>query len=70
MARAKSYAKRTGRPFRSVVEDGLRRVLSERSPTLPYQLPELSVGDPNSPDPLEALTWQDLRQEIYGEPRS
>jgi hypothetical protein len=26
------------------------------------------VGDPNQPDPLESWSWQDLRDEIYGEP--
>jgi hypothetical protein len=33
-------------------------------------LPDASVGDPNAADPLEALSWQDLRKEIYGEPSS
>ena len=70
MVRAKRYAKRTGRPLRAVVEEGLRRVLSDTSHTTPYELPDRSVGDPNATDPLESLSWQDLREEIYGEPRS
>ncbi len=66
MARAKRYAKRTGRPLRAVVEEGLRRVLAESSRPTAYELPDRSVGDADAPDPLEALSWQDLREEIYG----
>lgn len=69
LERAKRYAKRAHRPLRAIVEEGLRRVLSERSVRDVYNLPDASVGDPNAADPLEALSWQDLREEIYGEPR-
>ena len=55
---------------RTIVEEGLRRVLSEGSPRRSYKLPDESVGDPQATDPLEALSWQDLRKEIYGEPSS
>jgi len=65
MTRAKRYAKRTGRPFRAVVEDGLRLVLSDSKRSVPYKLPDRSVGDPTAEDPLEALSWQDLREVIY-----
>ena len=34
----------------------------------PYELPDLSVGEAGSIDPLEAYSWQDLRDEIYGKP--
>ena len=70
MKRAKKHARQTGRTLRSVVEDGLRRVLVEEQTANAYQLPDLSVGDPNADDPLEALSWQDLRDEIYGNPPS
>ena len=66
--RAKRHAKRVRRPLRAIVEDGLRHVLSERSAASAYVLPDASVGDPHAADPLETLTWQDLREEIYGEP--
>ena len=68
LIRAKQLSKRTGRPLRAVVEDGLRMVLSASTREEPYQLPDCSIGDPNAPDPLEALSWQDLRAQIYGEP--
>ena len=70
LERAKRYAKRSHRPLRSVIEEGLRRVLSEAAPKRAYTMPDASVGDPNAPDPLESMSWQDLRAEIYGEPPS
>jgi hypothetical protein len=66
LARAKRHARIVGRPFRALIEDGLRHVLEAEPARKKYQLPDLSVGDPGGPDPLEALSWQDLRDEIYG----
>jgi hypothetical protein len=66
--RAKRYARRARKPLRAIVEDGLRRVLSEPASTPSYELPDASVGVAGGADPLEALSWQDLRGEIYGEP--
>lgn len=68
LARAKKLAARSGRPLRAVVEEGLRRVLSDKSSYPPYRLPECSVGNSSDANPLENMSWQDLRAEIYGEP--
>jgi hypothetical protein len=67
MGRAKRYAKRTGRPLRTVVEERLRRVLTDAARTPRYELPDRSVGAPSARDPLEAWSWQDLRDENYAE---
>ena len=67
LARAKRHARRTGRPLRAVVEDGLRQVLSTSAPHGRYQLPDHSVGEAGGKDPLELYSWQDLRAVIYGE---
>lgn len=67
LVRAKKLAKRTGRPLRAVVEESLRRTLSQAEQLSSYELPDVSFGDANADDPLELLTWQDLRDEIYGE---
>jgi hypothetical protein len=67
LERAKRHAKRVRRPLRAIVEEGLRRVLADRLDAAAYRLPDASAGDPAAPDPLEALSWQDLREEIYGE---
>ncbi len=68
LIRAKKLAKRTGRPLRAVVEESLRHTLSQAEQQSSYKLPDVSFGDANADDPLELLTWQDLRQEIYGAP--
>ena len=70
LIRAKKLAKRTGRPLRAVVEESLRLTLSQAEQKSSYELPDVSFGDANANDPLESLTWQDLRQEIYGSPDS
>lgn len=68
LTRAKRHAKKTGRPLRAVVEDGLRRVLSTVDKRQPYTLPDHSVGEAGGRDPLEAYSWQDLREVIYSVP--
>ena len=67
LARAKRHARETGQPLRAVVEDGLRRVLSRSATHRRYRLPDLRVGDPIAPDPLEQYSWPELREMIYGD---
>ena len=64
LERAKRQARKTGKPLRALVEEGLRRVLEE-SPSR-YEIPDRSIGRATDPNPLEGLSWQDLRDEIYG----
>jgi hypothetical protein len=66
LERAKRHAKRTGRTLRAVIEDGLQRVLAGDMQPTRFRLPDCSVGSAGEPSPLESLSWQDLRQEIYG----
>lgn len=68
LERAKRHAKDTGRTLRSVVEDGLREVLSRPKPVKPYKLEDHRYGDPNGPNPLENYTWAELRDLIYEVP--
>ena len=71
LAGAKRHARKTGRPLRAVVEDGLRMVLDvSRAPIRAYRLPDMSVGDPQGEDPLEAYSWQDLSEIVYGDPHA
>ena len=68
LLRARRLAKRTGQPLRALVEEGLKHVLAEHKPkSSRYQLPDCSVGDPSASNPLESWSWQDLRDEIYGD---
>lgn len=67
LMRAKGLSKRSGVTLRSLVEEGLRHVLSEHAAKPErYELPDCSVGDPHASNPLEAWSWPDLRDEIYG----
>jgi hypothetical protein len=66
LERARSHARRSGRPVRALIEEGLRLVLQAESRSAAYRLPDRSVGDEAGPNPLESLSWQDLRDEIYG----
>ncbi len=70
LARAKRHARRTGRPLRAIVEEGLRQVLSSDTRRTRYRLPDRSVGERGAKDPLEAYSWQDLREVIYLRPGS
>ena len=64
LVRAKLRAQSTGRPLRAVVEEGLLHVLSAPPPAS-YVLPDLRVGDPQAPDPLERYSWPELRELTY-----
>lgn len=69
LLRAKRLSKRTGKPLRALVEEGLQHVLAQQGAEAQrYALPDRSVGDPTRANPLESWSWQDLRDEIYGEP--
>jgi len=63
---ARKYARKTGRPVRALVEEGLRLALQTETHRAPYKLPDRSTGKPGGKNPLELLSWQDLRSEIYG----
>lgn len=67
LEQAKRHAKETGRTLRSLVEDGLREVLSQPKPAESYKLEDYSYGDPDGPNPLENYTWAELRDLIYVE---
>jgi hypothetical protein len=64
--RARRHARKAGKPLRALIEEGLRRVLDAEQEPARYQLPDRSVGEAGAANPLELLTWQDLRDEIYG----
>ena len=66
LVRAKRHARKTGKPLRAVIEEGLRRVLQDDGASARYRLPDRAVGRAGAANPLDALSWQDLRGEIYG----
>ena len=66
LERAKRHARRSGTSIRALVEQGLRHVLSAEAKPNRYALPDRSVGREGGENPLESMSWQDLRDEIYG----
>ena len=54
LARARQYARNTGRSLRAVVEEGLRQVLPAPLSSSRYRLPDLSEGQVGAADPLAA----------------
>lgn len=66
LARARRHARAAGKPLRAVIEEGLRRVLETSTKPEAYRLADRSVGKAGGRNPLDALSWQDLRDEIYG----
>ena len=69
LLRAKRRARQDGTTLRSLIEEGLRRVLRAPAPKKKYRLPDLSVGNPKGLDPLEEYTWPDLRDLIHEDRR-
>lgn len=68
LLRAKDHARQNGTTLRSVIEEGLRRTLDEpKEAPEPYRWPDLSVGDPADPWPLDSYSWPELRDLIYGD---
>ena len=66
LRRAKRLSKQCGRPLRALVEEGLRHVLETHTSKSTYDFPDCSVGEAGGANPLEQLSWQELRAEIYG----
>jgi hypothetical protein len=68
LARAQKKARREGRTMRSLIEEGLRLTLDAgvSDAARKYVLPDRSVGDPRAGNPLESMSWPEIRDEIYG----
>lgn len=64
--RARRHARRIGRPIRALVEEGLRRVLAREDARPKFELPDCCVGRAGDANPLESLSWSELRDHIYG----
>jgi hypothetical protein len=69
LERAKRHARNVGKPLRAIIEEGLRRVLEAEDAPAGYSMPDRSMGEAAASNPLDTLSWQDLRDEIYGSRR-
>jgi len=60
-------AARDGDTLRSLVEQGLRKVVAERSAKAkPFKLKDASVGTPGVGSGYEQLSWEEMRALMYG----
>jgi hypothetical protein len=59
-------AARDGDTLRSLVEQGLRKVVAERSAKAkPFRLKDCSVGTPGVQSGYEKLSWEKMRALMY-----
>ena len=70
LRRAKRHARRTGQPLDAIVEEGLLLVLPTAAPRGTYRLPDLSAGRTAERDPLDGSSWRELRELIFGKPKT
>lgn len=65
LARAKRAAKRRGMPLRRLIEEGLRRVLSDETDQKPFQLRDVSFGGSGFTPEFANASWEKIRETIY-----
>ena len=68
LARAKRHARKTRWPLRTLVEDGLRRMLPSPAPRPRYILSDLTAGDLGALDLLEQHSRREFRELMFGVP--
>ena len=62
----RKIAARDGDTLRSLVEQGLRKVVAERSARAkPFKLKDGSVGTPGVSSGYEKLSWEEMRALMY-----
>lgn len=62
----RKIAARDGDTLRSLVEQGLRKVVAERSARAkPFKLKDGSVGTPGVGSGYEKLSWEEMRALMY-----
>ena len=67
LLRAKRHAKKTGQSLRSLVEEGLRHILDRGQAPTNYVMPDQRVGRVGGSNPLENMSWEEIRSENYGD---
>ena len=66
LEQVRKIAARDGETLRSLVEQGLRKVVAERSAKAkPFKLRDCSVGTPGATSDYESMSWEQKRDLIY-----
>lgn len=66
--RTREVAQREGTTLRSLIEEGLRIVLTQREQKAFYRWPDLSVGGEGLAPDVEEGGWTQVRDRIYEGP--
>ncbi len=66
LKRAHKVARARGTTLRALVEAGLLKVLEEQPPAADWEPKDCSVGSAKGAWPLDGMSWDELRTEIYG----
>ena len=65
LSEVRQLARREGTTLRALVEEGLRRIMSERSARKGFELRKVAFrGEGLDPD-LEGGSWEEIRRRIY-----
>jgi hypothetical protein len=62
---ARRVANRDGTTVRSLVEEGLRRILAERKRKTPFRLRLVTFGGKGLRQELRAKSWDEIREMTY-----
>ena len=67
LSQAQTIAARDRTTLKDLVNEGLRRVVEERSAAKPFKLKDMSVGGQGLNPELEGASWEKMLELIYGD---
>ena len=67
LAEAQAIAARDKTTLKELVNEGLRKVVKERSEVIPFKLKDMSVGGQGLNPELEGASWETMLELIYGD---
>lgn len=65
MREARRFAAREGTTLRALVEEGLRRLLSERKAVSDFRLRDVTFGGTGLQTDLRDAPWEEIRRRAY-----
>ncbi|MGH7563498.1 MAG: type II toxin-antitoxin system VapB family antitoxin [Gemmatimonadota bacterium] len=65
LAEARQVARRDGTTLRALIEQGLRRIVGERSESREFELRKVSFGGEGLGPDVAGGSWEEIRRRIY-----
>lgn len=65
LTEVRQVARREGTTLRSLIEEGLRRIVGERSVRRGFELRKVPFGGEGVSPDLDAGSWEEIRRRIY-----